>query len=572
MSKTPPSPPAERGFQSDYRPTAPPHLDPVNVRIEPANATYLMHLTGTLNTTIGLQTTLSFSWRKNLSRSPEQAKKRCDSAVSSSEKKFQPNRSAAQFVFSICLIVYFFSAKGTLEIPDSFYSVETAQAIVTRGQLDIPYAPGYTLQGPGGRSYSKYGIGLPLCYLPAVAATEALVRGPGGPSTLLIEFLVSFANIPFVILALVVFARILRQFSVPETFAMFCLLGLGLGTLAWRYACYGFSEGMQMGLLTLVVYALIRRTSRIIIAGGIAFAWLFLIKQLYVAYLPILLVYLVTRPAELRERIRKTTLFIFPVVLAGAFDLWLNFIRFGNVFESGYGSEAGEFYPLQIWRTIPMLLGSPYKGLLIFCPILVLGLLGWKAFARQHRAEAVLCSALIVENLIIIGAWHDWEGGWCWGPRFLVPFIPLWLLPAAFLHEWWQSRKLRWTMAILVLISVVTQIPGVLVADREIRFIKDGYLTPAERTHAPSDYAAAWILLRHKLIFGDEIYRTSEFHAGGDRKLDLSKDPLFSGINTWTEHLGRALKGSGMRWYPLFGLLMICYLAVELRRTLKAGP
>ncbi len=59
MSETPPSPPAAHEFEGDYRPAEPSPLDPVNVRIEPADAAYLMRLTDTLNTTLDLQTLLS---------------------------------------------------------------------------------------------------------------------------------------------------------------------------------------------------------------------------------------------------------------------------------------------------------------------------------------------------------------------------------------------------------------------------------------------------------------------------------------------------------------------------------
>jgi phosphoserine phosphatase RsbU/P len=46
-------------FEGDYRPAAPAHLDPVNVRIEPTDVDYLMRLTDALNTTLDLQTLLS---------------------------------------------------------------------------------------------------------------------------------------------------------------------------------------------------------------------------------------------------------------------------------------------------------------------------------------------------------------------------------------------------------------------------------------------------------------------------------------------------------------------------------
>ena len=57
-------------------------------------------------------------------------------------------------VLTVCLLVYIFSAKGYIQVSDTSFSLQTAQAIVTRGRLDIPYVEPYTLRGPDGRSYS----------------------------------------------------------------------------------------------------------------------------------------------------------------------------------------------------------------------------------------------------------------------------------------------------------------------------------------------------------------------------------------------------------------------------------
>jgi phosphoserine phosphatase RsbU/P len=58
-----PSPSAEPEYEGDYRPapSANPlaHLDPVNVRVEPADLTYLVQLADALNTTLDLQTLLN---------------------------------------------------------------------------------------------------------------------------------------------------------------------------------------------------------------------------------------------------------------------------------------------------------------------------------------------------------------------------------------------------------------------------------------------------------------------------------------------------------------------------------
>ncbi len=49
----------EPEYEGDYRPAAASHLDPVNVRVEPADLSYLVQLADALNTTLDLQTLLN---------------------------------------------------------------------------------------------------------------------------------------------------------------------------------------------------------------------------------------------------------------------------------------------------------------------------------------------------------------------------------------------------------------------------------------------------------------------------------------------------------------------------------
>jgi hypothetical protein len=337
----------------------------------------------------------------------------------------------------------------------------------------------------------------------------------------------------------------------------------------WRYAGYDFSEEMQMCLLILAVYGVVRGTPKAIVTGGVGFAGLFLVKLVYAAFFPLFLLYLITRPGELRHRIRNAGLFTFPFTLAGCCVAWLNLVRFGNALESGYGSEARQFFPFQVWHTVPQLLGSLDKGLFIFCPILILGVFGWRDFASRHRPEAVLCGGLLVGNLILAGAWHSWEGGWSWGPRLLVPAIPLWLLPAAFWFTGRHSRARLWICALLTLTSILVQIPGVL-ADQEVHYIKQDMLTAQEQRSAPPDSVAAYILLRHKLTVQNEVYRVSEFHIPGDRGLDLTRQSKsFIGLNVWTEHLATQLNKPALRWFPALVLFPIGYLAMNVGLTLR---
>jgi sigma-B regulation protein RsbU (phosphoserine phosphatase) len=62
MDATPPPSPEPHELEGDYRPANPAtpgaHLDPMNIRVEPADVSYLMQLAETLNTTLDLETLL----------------------------------------------------------------------------------------------------------------------------------------------------------------------------------------------------------------------------------------------------------------------------------------------------------------------------------------------------------------------------------------------------------------------------------------------------------------------------------------------------------------------------------
>ena len=491
--------------------------------------------------------------------------------VSEAASSFYLRNRTLLYLLLICLVIYVFSAKGYLQVSDTAFSVQTAEAVVERGQLDIPYGSGGTLTWRDGRSYSKYGFGLPLYYIPIVAVSRPLSRVTRLPNPELTWFLISFANIPFAILTLVFFAKLLRLFGIAEIPVNLLVVGLGLGTLAWPYAVSDVSEAMQMSLLMLAVYGVVRRSYPALIAGGMAFAWLILVKLIYVVFFPIFAVYLFSRPGELRHRLKNLASITFPFLAACCFLAWLNVVRFDSALESGYGSESGQFFPSHLSHTIPKLLISFDKGLFVFCPILILGLLGWKDFFERHRAEAILCLAFIVGNLIWSASWWSWEGGWSWGPRLLVPTIPLWLLPSAFLLQRVQSRRRLSIFALVTSIAILLQIPGVLIKDQEIHQIKQVMLTPAEQPAAPSDYVAAYILLRHKLVLHNELYRISAFGLPGNRELDLTRYRTFSGLNLWTELSARQFNKPVIRWFPLLGLLVVICLAVQIGKAMKIG-
>jgi hypothetical protein len=91
----------------------------------------------------------------------------------------------------------------------------------------------------------------------------------------------------------------------------------------------------------------------------------------------------------------------------------------GNVVEGGLG-----------------LLASPGQGLLPYWPLGFLSILGLGRLVRERPFAGVLFAGASLITLACYGFLRIWCGGWSWGPRFLVPLLPLLTLAATF----WVSR------------------------------------------------------------------------------------------------------------------------------------
>lgn len=90
------------------------------------------------------------------------------------------------------------------------------------------------------------------------------------------------------------------------------------------------------------------------------------------------------------------------------------------------------------------LLASPGKSVFVYSPVLLLGVFGWPRFHRRHGWMAASVLLASVSTLVLLRAHGSWWGGLTWGPRFLVPLLPIALLPAL---ELLPGRPWAWAIA-----------------------------------------------------------------------------------------------------------------------------
>jgi hypothetical protein len=140
------------------------------------------------------------------------------------------------------------------------------------------------------------------------------------------------------------------------------------------------------------------------------------------------------------------------------------------------------------------LLLSTGKSVFLYNPPLALGVLALPWFWRTRRSEALLTLAVLAGGVLSIARLVDWHGDPAWGPRRLVPLVPIAMEPiAAWLAASWAGARRR-TRALVAALAVggagVQLLGAALPADTFLRVAtleKDHSGAPGWFGEAPSE-------------------------------------------------------------------------------------
>ena len=327
------------------------------------------------------------------------------------------------------LFLYLAFLKGHLESIDGLLMYRQSTSLVLHRSIHLVPSVMFGSEF----TESRYGIGPSLVYAPFVGLGHVLGIEQAGPSATgtfrqfyadpLWTVACSWINCVVTAVTAYYVGRCLRSLEATKTQIVVGVLGFGLASPALTYSSSSFAQ--PLAALTFVLAALSlfrwsttdRASNRLLLTVAVALC-------------------LVSRPVEgmilglgslffLVVRRLHWSALLWPLagLAAGAaVDLVVNQLRFGSAFQTGYGEERWE----------PMVTGvlglsiSPGRGIVWCMPLVLLVPLGVACLIRRGRSlEASWLASTALLLFATAAFWYGWWGGQAWGPRLLVPALPL---------------------------------------------------------------------------------------------------------------------------------------------------
>ena len=362
--------------------------------------------------------------------------------------------SGALAVFGLLLVLYLLTFNGWFSSIDELAIYARAESLIQQGSLDTPQLAFSAYHNVVG----EIEVGYALLAAPLYWLAQQTGRFNNIQVVMLLNPLLTAAT------GAVIYATA-RTLGYSHRGSAVAALAYGLTTLAWPYSRTLYREplvglGWSLGLYGLVYWRYRGRVAWAMFCGLILVLTL-AVKATAIAALPFIFLAALAQ-LKGRERLGRSAAVLAIITVAIA-------LLFQGVFTWRYGS-AWDLGNLSQWslatglRRIYGQLLSPGKGLIFYMPAVMLAVAGLVIMWRRYKAVTLAIGLPLLTTTVAYSSYDSWYGGQSWGPRFLVPAVPLIMLAIAPL---WDATKRRWLrglyLAVLAL-SLIVQL-GVVTAD-----------------------------------------------------------------------------------------------------------
>jgi hypothetical protein len=378
----------------------------------------------------------------------------------------QPPTSArhiALWVFATFQFFYMLTSTGRVRTADEYNTLYTTESIVLHHTTAVPQAVAlhnfYGRFDVHGLPRAAYPPGQALAAAPWYAVGQyILAHLPGVPADdtdLIVAFAACLSSATFAALAVTFFFLLLQSIGIPLRSTLLATAMLGLATPIFAYSGWLFSEPLSAAIFTASAWLVfapcvspqptslpgislspislppisLQRAA----AAGLLLGLATLVRPTNILAVGIFAVAIIVhhRNPTLRGPAFRAAFSLCAASAIGVAILLIhNALLFGSPFAFGYPAAAEGAKQLNRFDT-PLLTGlygflfSPGKSVFIFAPPILLALTGIPGLWRRNRGLATLAVTLPLSDLFFFAKYSQWEGGYCVGPRYLVPAIVL---------------------------------------------------------------------------------------------------------------------------------------------------
>jgi hypothetical protein len=380
-------------------------------------------------------------------------------------------------LFLLFISVFVFTAGGRVASSDETAFFLEAQSVVESGTMAIPEGiVDNGAHGRDGRFYVGGGIGFTGVALPFYLLGKLAVNVLPIPETYSVFVLKGFFSLTnqFLCAALgILFFSFCRKLKYSDKLAFFLTSAFLFSTNLFPYAKSAMREPLITLCLLGTVYSLwlfkARRENKFLYYAGASFFYLLITKWSFIVLLPCLAWYWIvifddTCFADSKNIFRKLrnmclqkmflhqTIIILSWLAAAAVVTGIyNWIQFGSACASGY-TQRPQPFTNPLWVGIYGLLFSSGKSFFLYAPVTVLVFWSATAFYRQYKNEMILFIMIFLVMLIFHAKYFAWAGDGSWGPRYLIPVIPYFIIPLGILFQnTLEQRKKIYKLAAILL-------------------------------------------------------------------------------------------------------------------------
>jgi hypothetical protein len=376
-------------------------------------------------------------------------------------------RGLAAWLFLSLNFLFLLTSSGRVRTIDEVSADFEVESIATRGTTAVPQAVESNLffgkYDRAGKPQPPYGFGQAILTIPWYAVARFLSSElpgiPAGEKNIFLDAVLTASSTTFSALAAVFLFLIFSRIGISVSKALLATLLFALGTLNFAYSAYFFSEPQVAASLlaaTLILFAgetagpiSLQRGA----LAGLAIGFALWVRPTHIVVAPIFLLAIFAQ--DRKESFSGLLSFATVVGIFGAAYLLRNFVLFGNVLDFGYPNIAEGGKKILGFDT-PLLSGlygfllSPAKSVFLFAPPLLLAIPGLRPLWNRRRGLAVLASVGPLAYLLFFSRYTQWEGGYCVGPRYMLPAMVLLCLGLGPMLEEGSERIKRAAIILLI--------------------------------------------------------------------------------------------------------------------------